>query len=233
MDRPSKHREAATDAVLELLSRPEFGDVTTAEFNAHQVLFEPSQPADRIFYLLSGEVRISQSVDGSTERLVAIQGRGSWIGLAPLANQASYGFRALAHRPSTILIVPAPTFFKLIDTAHEVASGIVCQLASRLLKSCTVATRLSLQNSDTRIIQTLLDLGSSAAAFPDDDDVVLQMTHQELAQAVGVARETVSVALIALRRHHLVRTKRNRMSFNPQVLRQFVESKSTLKKRAK
>ena len=51
--------------------------------------------------------------------------------------------------------------------------------------------------------------------------MVLRITHQQLAQAVGVARETVSLALTQLRQRNLLRTGRNQLFFNPDVLEKF------------
>jgi CRP-like cAMP-binding protein len=50
--------------------------------------------------------------------------------------------------------------------------------------------------------------------------VVVHITHQQLAQKVGVARETVSLALAQLRRRNVLRTGRNQLFFRPQNLRQ-------------
>jgi hypothetical protein len=41
------------------------------------------------------------------------------------------------------------------------------------------------------------------------------MTHAQLAEAIGVARETVSTCLIQLRHENLVQTGRNCINFNP------------------
>ena len=45
--------------------------------------------------------------------------------------------------------------------------------------------------------------------------------RQQLAQAVGVARETVSLALTQLRHQNLLRTGRNQLFFDPEALRRF------------
>jgi hypothetical protein len=49
--------------------------------------------------------------------------------------------------------------------------------------------------------------------------VVLNITHSQLAQAVGAARETISLALTQLRHQNLVRTGRNQLFFNPDTLK--------------
>ena len=50
---------------------------------------------------------------------------------------------------------------------------------------------------------------------------MLRITHQQLAQAVGAARETISLALTQLRQQKLLRTGRNQLFFNPEVLEKF------------
>ncbi|MGA2443519.1 MAG: helix-turn-helix domain-containing protein, partial [Tepidisphaeraceae bacterium] len=48
--------------------------------------------------------------------------------------------------------------------------------------------------------------------------VELRITHAQLAEAVGAARETVTLCLIHLRQENLVHTSRSRVTFNPQDL---------------
>ena len=47
--------------------------------------------------------------------------------------------------------------------------------------------------------------------------------HEQLAQAVGAARETISLALTHLREQNLLRTGRNQLFFNPDALQEFSE----------
>jgi CRP-like cAMP-binding protein len=47
---------------------------------------------------------------------------------------------------------------------------------------------------------------------------VLRITHKQLAQAVGAARETISVCLTELRLKNLIRTGRNQLIFDPEQL---------------
>src|SRR5205814_5594537 len=95
------------------------------------------------------------------------------------------------------------------------------QLASKVQSARDEAASLIYQDCNDRLIHTLVRFSESAAAAPHDDGVVLRITHQQLAQAVGVARETISLALTQLRRQNVLRTGRNQLFFNPDVLRTF------------
>ena len=67
-------------------------------------------------------------------------------------------------------------------------------------------------------MDALIRFSHSSAASRDGSGVVLRITHEQLAQAIGVARETVSLALTEMRRLNLVRTGRNQLMYNPDEL---------------
>ena len=56
--------------------------------------------------------------------------------------------------------------------------------------------------------------------------MALRCCHQQLAQAIGAARETVSLALTQLRQRNLLRTGRNRLSFIPGALEDFYRAQA-------
>ena len=82
------------------------------------------------------------------------------------------------------------------------------QLASRLGAAWEDAAELTFHDTNARLINMLLRFSRSAASTQHDDGVVLNITHSQLAQAVGAARETISLALTQLRQQNLVRTGR-------------------------
>src|SRR2546421_279162 len=79
-------------------------------------------------------------------------------------------------------------------------------------------------DESARLVNTMLRFSHSAAAERHGDSIELHITHDQLAQAVGVARETVSLALTEMRHQNLVRTGRNRVIFNPDALREFSQN---------
>jgi CRP/FNR family transcriptional regulator len=188
-----------------------------------QTLYETDTPATSVYYLESGQVRIYQVGPENAERLSDILGPGAWFGTAAIAGQLTHGSRAQVVSASTIWELERQRLLDWLEHQPEPMRDLLTQLAHRLQSARAAAAGLVFHDCNMRLVRTLLDFSKTAAAIPSEQGVVLRITHQELADAVGAARETISLALTQLRRQNLLRTGRNRLTFNPQALRDFSE----------
>jgi CRP/FNR family transcriptional regulator, cyclic AMP receptor protein len=124
--------------------------------------------------------------------------------------------------------VPAEKWLGLLSQTPAVATEWVGRLAGKLVAAREDAACLVFDDCNQRLIKTLLQFSRSAAATAHPEGVVLRITHQQLAQAVGAARETISLALTQLRQQKLLRTGRNQLFFNPDVLDKFSRREAAL-----
>ena len=206
--------------VDELLSQPSL-EARQVEATTGTVLFEPTTPARHVFFVNSGQVRVYQPGPENSARLLEILGPGDWFGVAALAGTETYGNRAVAVSSVVVSEVPAEKWLSLLSQQPAVATEWVGRLAGKLVAAREDAACLVFDDCNQRLIKTLLQFSRSAAATPHPEGVVLRITHQQLAQAVGAARETISLALTQLRQQKLLRTGRNQLFFNPDVLEKF------------
>ena len=223
MIQPSHSRQGDINQIVNWLSNAGVRGASRVEHRVAEILCEPHHAADLVYYIQEGQVRVHHIGRDNTERFSAILGPGDWVGMAGLAARPIYCCRARVFAKSIVWHIPATALHDALAKTPKIAACVVTQLAERLLESFEAASRLVFHGTDRRLVQTLIDFSSSAAAVTDDDGVVLQMTHNELAQAVGAARETVSLVLMDLRERNLIRTARNWLAFNPQVLKRFAE----------
>lgn len=188
-----------------------------------ELIHHPDSPADRIYFIERGEVRLHQPGPGEMARLVEILGPGDWFGVAALAGSVCCGKHASAVTEVAVTEVPIDRFLTAMEQNPSAAVMFMRDLARRLHTARNAADRFVFDDCERRILKTLVDFSRTAAASPVQgaDDVVLRITHHQLAQAIGVARETVSLALTKLRHQHLVQTGRNRLVFNPTALHNF------------
>ena len=188
-------------------------------FNANERIYEPQDAAKYVYYIRSGEVRTFQVGDDGEGRLVEVLGPGDWFNPAAFSIDSVCGHRAIAVGMSIIVRVPADRLLAELTRNGPAAGVLLQQFADRLQRAREDAARLVFDDCNTRLITTLLQLSQTVAAVPREDGVELRITHMQLAQAVGAARETISLALTDLRKQNVLRTGRNKLYFDPQTLR--------------
>ncbi|MGE5612595.1 MAG: Crp/Fnr family transcriptional regulator [Bacillota bacterium] len=188
---------------------------------AKAALYQASDPARSVYYIHQGQIRTYQTGPNGSRRLVEILGADEWCGAAALARMKNYGEVAEAVVPTTVSIISDERLFAFLAQEPAIAIELIHQLAAKLAAYREDASGLVFEDCNHRLIRTLVHLSDSPAASPAPDGVVVRITHQQLAQKVGVARETISLALAQLRRRNLLRTGRNQLTFSPETLRQW------------
>jgi CRP/FNR family transcriptional regulator, cyclic AMP receptor protein len=211
---------SVVSSVEQFLSDPMLGG-RRQTVPAGTILHEPGSRARSVYFVHSGQVRVHQIGPDQSARLVEILGPGEWFGSAALAGDPENESRATAVGQTNLTEVPADRVIAALERNPLAAVELVKQLAKRVLAAREDAARLVFDDCNERLIKTLLRFSISAAASPRETGIVLRITHQQLAQAVGVARETVSLALTQLRHQNLLRTGRNQLFFDPEALRRF------------
>ena len=189
------------------------------QFNAGDRIISAQDPASNVYVIHRGQVRLYQPGQAGSIRLIDVLGRDQWFGIAALAKAVHHDCDAIAVTPTIISEISADKLLPVLLRRPEAMSEVTRDLARSVLTARAETSRLMFDDCSQRLITALLRLSTSAAATQREDGIVLHMTHSQLAQSVGAARETVSLALTQLRRQNLVQTGRNQLFFNPDQLR--------------
>jgi len=183
-----------------------------------QVVHEPCDAAGAFYFIESGEIRLYDAGHNGAARLLEILGPNEWFGSEALASLPVYNERAVAVRCSVVWAVPAKDLRDAIEHHGELAWPLIQTVALRLQQAWSNGSLLAFDDCRLRLIKTLLRFSGTPAAHRDGAEVVLRMTHAQLAQAVGAARETISACLAELRQQNIIQTGRNQLKFNPEAL---------------
>lgn len=219
--------QSTTAGVAELFAHPSL-EGQRVDLAAGAVIHESGSDARQVYFVHQGQVRLylpgpapERAANG---RLLDILGAGQWFGFGALSNDRAHIARAVAVTRTTVTKVSADKFLALLATQPEAAAQVIRHLADGLRSAREDAARLVFDDCNQRLIKTMVRFaGTAAATRQPDGSTVLHITHEQLAQAVGVARETVSLALTEFRHQNLVRTGRNQLVFNADALRAFGE----------
>jgi CRP-like cAMP-binding protein len=212
-------QEYTESAILSVFTDTQLGARTFSATNG-EVIYHSQTAANNVYFVRRGQVRLYSVASDGSSRLVEILGPGNWFGAAALARSRTYRMKAVAVGGTLISEIGIERLLAALTRNPENLVELNRQLASRLLSAHEEGSRLVFEDCNQRLLNALLRFSQSAASTPREGGVVLRITHDQLAQAVGVARETITLALTQLRQQNLLQTGRNQLMFDPAALKQ-------------
>jgi CRP/FNR family cyclic AMP-dependent transcriptional regulator len=168
-----------------------FSGKTLIEYGKDRNIFLQGQPADSLFYLKKGKVKLTVSSQQGKEAIVAVLGSGEFFGEGCLAGQPSRMATAVAMTDCTLDRIEKSLMANMLHERHEVSQLFVRHLLSRNIRYEADLVDQLFNSSDKRLARILLLL----AHFGKESrsELVLPRVSQgELAQMVGTTRSRIS-----------------------------------------
>jgi len=180
----------------------ELSKLPTRRLTAGTVLFRPGDEAPGFVLVLEGA--ISVSLTGRSGREIELYevapGETCIQTTLCLLGQQVYSAEAAARTPLSLLIVPGGQFARLIDGSPGFRNYVFRSFGTRLADVTAVLEQVAFVRIEARLAAELLKRA--------DAEGVAYVTHQDLATAIGSAREVVSRRLEVLSRQGLVGLER-------------------------
>jgi CRP/FNR family cyclic AMP-dependent transcriptional regulator len=164
---------------------------TVIECGASRSIFRQGQPADSLFYLGRGEVKLAVTSRDGKEAIVAILGAGEFFGEGCLAGQQLRMATATAVTDCTLFRIERLLMTRLLQERHEISELFVAHLLSRNIRYEADLVDQLFSSSEKRLARILLLLshfGKESRAEP----VLPRVSQDDLAQMVGTTRSRVS-----------------------------------------
>lgn len=169
-----------------------------------QVIYRQGERAERLFLLREGQVRLSRLSPAGRERSVAVLEPGTFFGQMPPAGETMRNARAVAMDNCRLVVMSKGDFERLI-AKKQVALRILEATAGRLAQAEARLEDLAYRSVPARLVSLLLRLA------PEHDGVIEGLTHQDLGDAIGAYRETITKALDDFEARGLVEVARRRL----------------------
>jgi CRP/FNR family transcriptional regulator, cyclic AMP receptor protein len=168
-----------------------FRGKTVLEYGLGHDIFQQGQPADSLFYIRQGKVKISVISNQGKEAIVAILDSGEFFGEGCLAGQLLRMATAVALSDCTLDKIEKQLMERMLHEKQEVAELFVKHLLSRNIRYEADLVDQLFNSSEKRLARVLLLL----AHFGKEgrSEIVLPKVDQEsLAKMVGTTRARVS-----------------------------------------
>ena len=180
------------------------------EYGPGEAIFSKASPADRMFVVLGGRIKIFAPSLSKKRKTFAYLSPGDFFGEMALLEGKPRSASAEAVEFSKLLVITAVDFRRLLLRDPQLALYLLRTVSQRLRKANEEIEGLLFRNILGRVAKTLLDL--SRRGQPHKGGMLLKehYTQQELADIVGTTREPLTRAISALRRLQMIAFKEDR-----------------------
>ena len=164
---------------------------TLADYKKNQRIFSQGDPADAIFYIQTGKVKLTVVSKQGKEAVVAILGADNFFGEGCLAGQPLRMAGAAAMSECSIMRLEKPSVIGLLHDEPAFSELFLQYLLSRNIRIEEDLVDLLFNSSEKRLARVLLlmaNFGKEAKAEP----VIPKISQETLAEIVGTTRSRVS-----------------------------------------
>ncbi|MBS1830266.1 MAG: Crp/Fnr family transcriptional regulator [Acidobacteria bacterium] len=189
------------------------------------VLYSSGSPADSVFFLDSGIVKVVKRGPDNKEVLLTLVKAGEIFGEEALLVGGQRQACAEVVQEGSVYIIPKDLFGHFCNSKPEVWRMLAEMLAKREQGLEQKIELLLMRDVEQRILLYLADLAEVMGVAEQDGGHSLQFSQGEIASLVGATRETTSSTLNSLARRGLVSLGRRKMTIaNPSTLREAAET---------
>jgi len=191
------------------------------------VLYAEGETPRGVYILCSGKVRLTSRSEGGQEIILRVADRGEMLGLSNSISREPHRLRAETLSACQIGFIPRLQFLQFVRAHPDAALRMAEHLSMELHKAWEQVELVTLEPStNARLVRFLLAWAAAhQQTFAEGTSLALFMTHEEIAQSIGVSRESVSRSLAELRQENLIRfTRGHILLLEPEKLKSLVES---------
>lgn len=167
------------------------GGRTIAEYKKGEVVFSQDDPADAVFYILQGKVKVSVVSEQGKEAVLGICGPDEFCGEGCLTGQTRRLATTVALTDCNIMRLEKPVLSRVIHEEPVFGEFFIAHLLTRTVRFEESLVDLLFNSSEKRLARALLLLSN----FADDGKprlISAKISQETLAEMIGTTRSRVS-----------------------------------------
>ena len=175
-----------------------------------RILYRPGEKGSTLFLLNTGSIQLYHLSPDGRKLITASLGGGTSFGELSLFGQTLHTSFAEVIESSQLFTLNRPDIEHLLSQRPEIALGFLKAMTKRFTQLEAQLIDTTFKSTSARLATLLLQLGHMRG----DTLVVEGLSHEELAERLGVYRETVSAALRDLKDAGTITSGRKRITIS-------------------
>lgn len=168
------------------------GGRTVSKYRENQIIFSQGDPADSVFYVQEGKVKVTVLSEQGKEAVVAIHGKGDFFGEGCLTGQLRRLATVSAMAESSIMRLDKATMVRVIHDEPTFSEMFMTYILSRNVRVEADLVDQLFNSSEKRLARALLlmaNFGKEGQPVP----IIPKINQATLAEIVGTTRSRVNV----------------------------------------
>lgn len=172
------------------------------EVAKNTVIFGPGKTPDHLLLLLDGIVRVQQLSENGREIVLyrVRAGESCVMTSACMLAFEKYSAQGIAETDAQAVAIPLKIFDQLAGESADFRQFVFTAYSTRIVELFHIIEDVAFQRIDVRLAEKILELAQG--------EVVVRLTHQQLAAELGTAREVISRQLSEFQRRDWVKQSR-------------------------
>jgi CRP/FNR family cyclic AMP-dependent transcriptional regulator len=169
------------------------GGRTVSKYRENQIVFSQGDPADSVFYVQEGKVKVTVLSEHGKEAVVAIHGKGDFFGEGCLTGQTRRFATASAMTESSIMRLDKATMVRVIHDEPKFSEMFMAYILTRNTRVEADLIDQLFNSSEKRLARALLLMANFGKEGEQPDAVIAKISQATLAEIVGTTRSRVNV----------------------------------------
>ena len=179
------------------------GGKTTAQYAPRKPVYRQGDPADSIFYIERGKIKLTVVSKRGKEAVVGILGAGEFLGEGCLAGEVRRMATAAPLSESTIIRIQKELAVRALRDDPEFAERFLAYLLARNIRVQEDLVDQLFNSSEKRLARVLLLL-ANIGKEGQSNRVIAKMSQETLALMIGTTRSRVSQFMNKFRKLGLI-----------------------------
>jgi len=162
-----------------------------ADYKEKKIIFRQGEPANAIYYLQRGKVKLTVISKQGKEAVIAILGKGDFFGEGCLAGQPVRMSTATAITECSVMRLQKASMVRVLQSQPAFSDVFVSYLLSRNIRIEEDLVDQLFNSSEKRLARVLLLLANFGKEGKPEP-VVAKLSQETLAEIVGTTRSRVS-----------------------------------------
>jgi CRP-like cAMP-binding protein len=161
------------------------------EYHKGEIVFSQGDPADAVFYIQSGKVKVTVVSEQGKEAVVAMLGTNDFFGEGCLAGQAQRIATVATMTDSVIVRLEKAAIVRVIHREPAFSEMFIAHLLSRAIRVEADLVDQLFNSSEKRLARLLLLLANFGKE-EKPEPILAKISQETLADMIGTTRSRVS-----------------------------------------